>query len=967
MELKVSPLETGGLSPADCISDPEEKEVSDEEDDDRNHKHRRRETRSQSLERDSLEPVSTRPYRKHNKHFENGHPFRENESQARETWKNYNSVSLEKDFATKFERIRPDLMSLPRMPVDLNQRIRLNQTFSGDPGPSRGRGRESGSWSQRDSRFSSVGIASQMAHLGPNLFAGRGLANVSNVQSASWNAFGLMPRMSNGGLDALHPIGLQGTLRPAVNSSLNMGIPHQRCRDFEERGFCLRGDMCPLEHGVNRIVVEDVQSLSQFNLPVSLPRAQLPGTTSGMGAVPTVGAPPATLMNSKGMHGKSNKPGIVDDGLGLNGAYTVSASVSGGDLYDPDQPLWNDNGPETSSTLLAPHSPKFDDTESMISVDPSDHNHARLRDGADNECPIRSTGIAVGFQGMNSSVWGRIGALNNRLDVKEKIDSTVSMSSYTESESKEDQGALDNVHGTSRQGKRTNFDDCGTKTMDSPAKIHSDTMRHMRKPSQKALRTLFVNGIPHKSNKRDTLLSHFQKFGEVIDIYIPLNSERAFIQFSKREEAEAALRAPDAVMGNRFIRLWWANRDSIPDDATSRGVPATSALPHLSIGNGGKDNLQLAISKTTVVPTSDTSTPTTDHPKVDITNGPEVSPPMQKKLESLEQLKEELRKKQELLDQKRNDFRRQLHKLEKQATGVKGEVATEPASKRQKTGIASDVAKSTTTRSADPGAGVASPHAGIVDKNKRMENIVSSSTKTSTVMALQDSAGSKQSIHPLAPVGPPFLMNKYKLDNRPTAFKIISPLPAGLANVAALKEHFSSYGYLSSVELEDEPGDYDGDGSDTVKSCSARVTFTTRRSAERAFLNGKCWQGKNLKFEWLMSSTSSVGENSSAPKCLVHADVQPVKKLARLDSQEVSASGNGEPENPERNNGANPADLDKVSQCCSASISGEVESPKCEPSPKSISPEKESTKEDPSQTAMSEKETPEGIFCLTMD
>ncbi|KAJ6961011.1 hypothetical protein NC652_000020 [Populus alba x Populus x berolinensis] len=178
-----------------------------------------------------------------------------------------------------------------------------------------------------------------------------------------------------------------------------MGIPHQRCRDFEERGFCLRGDMCPLEHCVNRIVVEDVQIVytnsreetqnkkklrtswqnyilgsrlgfdiaftdyylmqlcfychdywEPFTVLISLfhfPRAQLPGTTSGMGAVPTVGAPPATLMNSKGMHGKSNKPGIVDDGLGLNGAYTGSASVSGGDLYDPDQPLWNDNGPET--------------------------------------------------------------------------------------------------------------------------------------------------------------------------------------------------------------------------------------------------------------------------------------------------------------------------------------------------------------------------------------------------------------------------------------------------------------------------------------------------------------------------------------------------------------------------------------------------------------------------------------------
>lgn len=176
-----------------------------------------------------------------------------------------------------------------------------------------------------------------------------------------------------------------------------------------------------------------------------------------------------------------------------------------------------------------------------------------------------------------------------------------------------------------------------------------------------------------------------------------------------------------------------------------------------------------------------------------------------------------------------------------------------------------------------------------------------------------------------------------------------------------MKEYFSSYGYLSAVELEDEPGDDDGDGnddgSDTLKSCSARVTFTTRRSAERAFLNGKCWQGKNLKFVWLMSSTSSTGENSSAPKCPVQTDVQPVRKLARLDSQEVS----GEPENSERNNGDGPTELDKVSQCCSASISGEVESPKCEPSPKSISPEKESTEKDPSQTSMSEKEPPKAF------
>jgi hypothetical protein len=47
---------------------------------------------------------------------------------------------------------------------------------------------------------------------------------------------------------------------------MGMGIRagRPRCPDFEERGFCLRGDLCPLEHGANRIVVEDVQVSLKF-------------------------------------------------------------------------------------------------------------------------------------------------------------------------------------------------------------------------------------------------------------------------------------------------------------------------------------------------------------------------------------------------------------------------------------------------------------------------------------------------------------------------------------------------------------------------------------------------------------------------------------------------------------------------------------------------------------------------------
>ncbi|KAJ0113491.1 hypothetical protein Patl1_02807 [Pistacia atlantica] len=680
MELKVSSPKQASLSPPDCVSDPEEKELSDEDDDDRNHKHRRRETRSQSLERDSMEQLYSRPYRKSNKPFENGHPFRENESQASESWKSYDMSSLEKDFTAKFERKRPGLAPLSRAPLDLNQRMRVNHTYYGDPGPGRGRGRDSGSWNQRDSRFSSVDIASQMVQpvpVAPSLFAGRGLPNVSNSQSASWSAYGLIPGLPNGGLDTLHSIGLQGPLRPPLGSSLNMGITRQRCRDFEERGFCLRGDMCPMEHGVNRIVVEDVQSLSQFNLTVPLPSAPLLATPAGPGPLPSVGAPSTTLMGTKGAHSKGNKPGITDDGLGLNGAYSDPATADGADLYDPDQPLWNKNGLETSSTLAALQSSN-DETEPLLNDDSSDLHHVRFSDGVDNECPMRIAGSAGVSQSTSPSVWGRIGG-KNRSNVKEKTDATLSSSDYLENETKEDKDTLSSLHGAFRRGKRSIDEDAGSKAMDASAKIQIDTMRNIRKPSQKALRTLFVNGIPQKNNRREALFSHFRKFGEVVDIYIPLNSERAFVQFSKREEAEAALKAPDAVMGNRFIKLWWANRDSISDDGissgtsasvTPRGVTTASVPAHLSVANKVKDNnLQSAAVKGSTAPASDVSLPASNQPSPVIANSPKAPPPLQKKLE-LEQLKEELRKKRELLDQKRDDFRRKLDKLEKQVTPI---------------------------------------------------------------------------------------------------------------------------------------------------------------------------------------------------------------------------------------------------------------------------------------------------------
>jgi RNA-binding protein 26 len=120
-----------------------------------------------------------------------------------------------------------------------------------------------------------------------------------------------------------------------------------------------------------------------------------------------------------------------------------------------------------------------------------------------------------------------------------------------------------------------------------------------------------------------------------------------------------------------------------------------------------------------------------------------------------------------------------------QTSGVKGEVVAEQAAKRPKVEVVADIAKPATPRSSsDPGS-VASPHAEMMgDKNKSVDNVLSHSPKTSTTAVLQESMSLKEPIRQLASGGPPFPMNRYKLDNRPTAFRITPPLPPGLATVS---------------------------------------------------------------------------------------------------------------------------------------------------------------------------------------
>lgn len=115
-----------------------------------------------------------------------------------------------------------------------------------------------------------------------------------------------------------------------------------------------------------------------------------------------------------------------------------------------------------------------------------------------------------------------------------------------------------------------------------------------------------------------------------------------------------------------------------------------------------------------------------------------------------------------------------------QTTGIKAELAVEQAAKRPKVETVADVQKAGSPIS----LGSSSTQAEMTDRSRSGGNIKPHSSDTSMMMAFTESSSFKQSTRQQALAGPPFVMNRFKLDNRPTSFKITPPLPSGLANVS---------------------------------------------------------------------------------------------------------------------------------------------------------------------------------------
>ena len=70
--------------------------------------------------------------------------------------------------------------------------------------------------------------------------------------------------------------------------------------------------------------------------------------------------------------------------------------------------------------------------------------------------------------------------------------------------------------------------------------------------------SITVDRLPQEACDADALMEYFCRFGPIVKLDLNERTRKAEIKFQAPEDAHKALSCPDAVMGNRFIRVFWS-------------------------------------------------------------------------------------------------------------------------------------------------------------------------------------------------------------------------------------------------------------------------------------------------------------------------------------------------------------------------------------------------------------------------
>ncbi|XP_054697286.1 RNA-binding protein 27 isoform X1 [Grus americana] len=328
--------------------------------------------------------------------------------------------------------------------------------------------------------------------------------------------------------------------------------PKRRCRDYDERGFCVLGDLCQFDHGNDPLVVDEVSLPSMIPFPP--PPPGLPPPPPGMLLPPMPGparnmrlpvpqahpqAPPpvvlpvprppltqSSLINNRDQPGTSAVPSLAPVGARLppplpqNLLYTVSEHTYEPDGYNPEAP-------------------------SITSAGRSQYRQFFTR--AQTQRP-NLIGLTSGEMDTNPR------AANIIIQTEPPIPITNNSSNVTRVVLEPD----------SRKRSPSSMECPPLKKpwLGKQANNNQNKPGFLKK-NQYTNTKLEVRKIPSELNNITQLNEHFSKFGTIVNIQVAFQNdpEAALIQYLTNDEARKAISSTEAVLNNRFIRVLW-HRDS---------------------------------------------------------------------------------------------------------------------------------------------------------------------------------------------------------------------------------------------------------------------------------------------------------------------------------------------------------------------------------------------------------------------
>lgn len=376
--------------------------------------------------------------------------------------------------------------------------------------------------------------------------------------------------------------------------------------------------------------------------------------------------------------------------------------------------------------------------------------------------------------------------------------------------------------------------------------LHKDRLDASDQTRLPSLNTLIISSIPDETTL-DALYKHFIKFGNIVNIMIKLHSHKAFVQFEQTESAKVALHSPDAVLGNRFIKLGWAKTK--PELPVNAAAPAHALM--LNKPTSAQDLAEKVKELTAVVQKKN------ELLNQQITLYKDI-------LSKIDNIKEATKEKLELLQytKKLEANIKKLQQEQQEATTRLASIqahrptAQQTDSKKEQAEKETETEdKAVTNESKDNG------HPSTVDNDEAEESKVSSeetATKdgANTHFAFQRGRGRGRGATmqrgrgrgawrsgrgaSIAPVTKP---RKLTLDNRTTTLQV-SGIPEEGKSEESIRKHFEQFGEIESIEHE-EGNTYN-------------IKFADRNSAQKAIELGKTYCNSQLKFQWKQQPQQSI-------------------------------------------------------------------------------------------------------------